>query len=237
MLHFPQKSKSCHNIYRQKIIQESGRNLQEDLAPYKDQLSLNECFITSSHSLTLFKNIIHVSLPKYSSCYENACLTSLHLAIRNVLDLSMQKGIKSLAFGPDIFRPSNKFPLNEASQTILRTIRRVLERHSQSFEKIYFFIEEKETFQILQEKFKSFFPRNHTEEEIFTRSMTVLEESEYGDILRPQRVLQVKSDFTDLNTFKSSKVNSNTQNSQFENKLERFFSSEEDDFRNYKMYI
>ncbi len=238
VLHFPQKSKSKGSLYRQKILKESGNKLLEDLAPYEDYLPLNECFITSSHSLTLFKNIIHVNLPKYSSTYENACLTSLHLAVRNVLDLSMQKEIKSLAFGLDLLKPSKLFPLGLASETILRTIRRVLERHSQYFEKIFFFIEDKCDYEIIKEKLKSFFPRNKREEEIYTKSLPEVEESEYGDILRPQRFLEVKYEFTDIkNSNKTSIDNSKRENiKKFEtNQLERFHYCEEDDFRNYKM--
>ena len=122
--------------FRQKTLQECATKILDDFKQFPN-LDLSECVITDCYSLSNFKKIIHVVLPKYNQDFENACESSLHLAIRNIFDICLEKDIHSTCFGYEIFLPSNHFRLDKTLQIVLRTIRKCLEKLDKKISAIF----------------------------------------------------------------------------------------------------
>lgn len=230
--------------YRQKILRECGSRILEELQPY-DSLSLSECFITNSHSLSDFRKIIHVVLPKYTVTYQNACESSLHLAIRNIFDQCIQTNIRSICFGPEIFKPSKAFPLMSAITVVCRTVRKCMQKLGDKFDRLVFSVEDKEIYDKFRENLKMYFPRNKKEEMFYAKFLPDIKETEYGDVILPERYMNVKVEFEKKNK-SEEKIESKIKNTNMEslsdipvnsNKLsvEQYYVNAQDDFRNYKM--
>jgi hypothetical protein len=221
-------------VYRKKILKECGSKILVDLSVRsQESLSLSECFITSSYSLSTFKQIIHVVLPKFTITYQNACESSLHLAIRNVFDICIQNNIRSICFGSEIIKPSKSFPIMSAISVVCRTVHKCLEKFYNKFDKIFFVIEDKENFDKFRDTFKMYFPRNQQEQNFYSKYLPNILETEYGDIINPERQIKVKSDF-EKNPKYSEKNYYNTSNL-VTNNIEGYYLKEEDDIKNYKM--
>lgn len=69
------------------IFKFCGEKIIEDLQKYDGVLTLANCFVTNCYNLK-FKKIIHTMLPKFSNNYKIACESSLHQAVRNVIDVN-----------------------------------------------------------------------------------------------------------------------------------------------------
>lgn len=78
---------------------------------------------------------------------------------------------------------------------VLRTIRRCLEKLKNKIDKILFCVEDDETFEKIKENMKIFFPRNLNEERFMSKFVPDVKENEYGDIIIPERTLEISSSF------------------------------------------
>ena len=114
---------------------------------------------------------------------------------------------------------------------VCRTIRKCLEKIFDKFDKIVFMIEDRELFDKFRENFKMYFPRNKSEEKFYAKFLPNIKQTEYGDIILPERYIKIKTDFSQ-----------NINNCVVENEIriqnksvEGFYLDEEDDIRNYKM--
>jgi hypothetical protein len=217
--------------YRQRILQECGTKILDDFKQYS-YLELSECIITDSYSLSNFRKIIHVVLPKFNTVFENAGESSLHLAIRNIFDISLEKNIHSICFGYEIFLPSKNFPLEKSLHIVLRTIRKCLEKFDKKFSAVFLVIEknEGELFKKMRETLAIYFPRSSQEEEFFKDKLSIynsLNVTEFGDVILPERQLDCKSDLRKL-----------CEEKNYIEKISEFkelYVRDEDDIKNYKM--
>jgi len=219
------------STFRQKILQECGTKILDDFKQFPD-LELSECVITDCYSLSNFRKIIHVVLPKFNQDFENACESSLHLAIRNIFDICLEKNIHSICFGYEIFLPSNHFRLDKSLHIVLRTLRKCLEKFDKKFSAIFLIIEKSEIdlFNQMKEALCVYFPRSFQEEEFFKDKLAIynsLNVTEFGDAILAERQLDCKSD---LRKFYDGK-NSLVEISEFQ----EFYVKDEDDIKNYKM--
>ncbi len=196
--------------------------------------------LTRSHNLTKFQKIIHVVLPKYTSTYQIACESSLHLAMRNVLDTSLQNNIRTICLGSELIRPSKSYPVITAITIIIRTLRRCLEKLKDKFDKIVICLQDKELYDKFRENLKMYFPRNKEEEQFYAKYLPVIQETEYGDIIIPERHLNIKSKFNsndiqiEKREYKDNTTNTLTENA-FPSSIEHYYLDENDDIKNYKM--
>lgn len=185
--------------------------------------------LTDSYSLANYKKIIHVVLPKFNPSLQNACESSLHLAVRNIFDISLQKNITSICFGYEIFSPSEKFPLDKSIHIVLRTIRKCLEKFQDKFSAIFFVIEKKEDeiYNRLNVALGIYFPRSYEEEEFHKNKLhefNSLNVSEYGDVVLSERQLEHKVIIGNENNLEKKSQ-----------EFEDYYMNEEDDIKNYKM--
>ena len=127
--------------YRINIIQRCGEEIFNELIK-NPILSPGECILTSSFKLHNVKYLIHSALPKFSFNYSEASYSALHLSIRNSLDICIENNYKNIIFGKDIFQPTENFPLNEATEVIIRTLRKVLENFGEYFSNIIIAIDD-----------------------------------------------------------------------------------------------
>jgi O-acetyl-ADP-ribose deacetylase (regulator of RNase III) len=208
-----------------------------------DQLALSECVITKTYNLQhsnemnnlniYFKNILHVVLPKFNLTYQNACESSLHLAIRNVLDLSLQNEIKTICFSSEVLTPSKNFPIMNTITIVTRTLRKCLEKLKNKIDKIYFCISDPDLFVKFRENLKMYFPRNFQEENFFSKFLPNIKETEYGDVILPERQMSVKSEFK---LFIKEGENPEKININPKEPIENYYVNQKDDIKNFNMY-
>jgi hypothetical protein len=129
--------------YRINIIQNCGKEIYSNLSenPF---LSPGECLLTSAFKFPGLKYLIHSALPKFSKIYSEASLSALHLSIRNAIDICCENNIKKIILGPDIFKPTESFPINLSIEVVLRTLRKCLEELESYFTHIIICINDNE---------------------------------------------------------------------------------------------
>ncbi len=107
--------------------------------------------------------------------------------------------MNSICFGCDIFQPSKNFPRITAITIVLRTLRRCLEKLGNKIEKIVLCVNDLEIYEKLYENMKIFFPRSEDEEKFMERFIPDVKETEYGDIIIPERNIKIVSNFKQKN--------------------------------------
>ena len=176
--------------YRINIIQRCGEEIFNELIK-NPILSPGECILTSSFKLHNVKYLIHSALPKFSFNYSEASYSALHLSIRNSLDICIENNYKNIIFGKDIFQPTENFPLNEATEVIIRTLRKVLENFGEYFSNIIIAIDDENIFNTIIFYMKIFFPRNKEEENKYKKYIKPLQTTNFGDLILPQRSIKI----------------------------------------------
>jgi hypothetical protein len=219
--------------YQQRVIQLCGSKIYEELCKYEN-LNASECIVTESFSFLPFKNIVHVTLPKFSETHQGAYESSLHLSVRNVIDTCIQNKFRTVAFTHEIIQPSQSFPVISSITVICRTIRKCLEKLNEKFEKVLFFVEDKELHDKFRDNLKMYFPRNQLEEKFYAKFLPNIQQTEYGDIIYPERYIQVKSEFSLGKSLGNCGVLENDQ-MRIGRAIEGMYLEEQDDIRNYKM--
>jgi predicted transport protein len=160
--------------------------------------------------------------------------------MRNVLDTSLQNNIRTICLGSELIRPSKSYPVITAITIIIRTLRRCLEKLKDKFDKIVICLQDKELYDKFRENLKMYFPRNKEEEQFYAKYLPVIQETEYGDIIIPERHLNIKSKFNsndiqiEKREYKDNTTNTLTENA-FPSSIEHYYLDENDDIKNYKM--
>ncbi len=208
-----------------------GNKIYEKICLYEN-LNSSECIVTENSSFLPFKNIIHVSLPKFSENHQIAYESSLHLSVRNVIDTCIQNEFRSIAFTHEIIQPNQSFPVISSITVICRTIRKCLEKLNNKFDSVLFFIDDKELHDKFRHNLKMYFPRNQLEEKFYAKFLPNIQQTEFGDIIYPERYLNVKSEFSCGKA--KSQVFENFD-MRIGNAIEGMYIEDQDDIRNYKM--
>lgn len=73
------------NAYRNKVLNKCGSEILDELSIIQT-LQLSECVITKGY-YSNYKYILHTALPKFKSDFILASESSLHFAVRNILDV------------------------------------------------------------------------------------------------------------------------------------------------------
>jgi hypothetical protein len=107
------------------------------------------------------------------------------------LDICIEHKYSNIIFGKDIFQPTDNFPLNEATEVIIRTLRKVLENFNEYFNNIIIAIDDENIFNHLIFYLKIFFPRNKEEEDKYKKFIKPLQTTEYGDLILPHRSIKI----------------------------------------------
>lgn len=127
--------------------------------------------------------------------------------------------------------PSKKYPIMTAITIVIRTIRKCMEKLRDKFDKVIFCFEDSELHDKFRENLKMYFPRNKDEEKFYARYIPFIQETEYGDVILPERTIQVKENFDEKDTKYIEYKNEE------KSKVQNMYYDDKDDIKNYKMYI
>lgn len=129
------------NPVSESIFMLAGPDLKEDLLKLKG-CRTGEAKLTKGFNLAA-RFIIHTVGPKYKSRYRTAAESSLYSCYRNVLQLAKEQSMSSVGFCV-INSAKRGYPLEDATHIALRTVRRFLEIHGETIEKVVFAVSELE---------------------------------------------------------------------------------------------
>ncbi|XP_069491861.1 ganglioside-induced differentiation-associated protein 2 [Ambystoma mexicanum] len=142
------------------IFNYAGPELLEELLKLKG-CRTGEAKLTKGFNLAA-RYIIHTVGPKYKAKYRTAAESSLHSCYRNALQLAKEEGMSSVGFCV-ISSLKRCYPLEDATHIALRTVRRFLEVHGETIEKVVFAVTEQEE-TVYRKLMPLYFPRTLEEE-------------------------------------------------------------------------
>ncbi|KAM9300325.1 ganglioside-induced differentiation-associated protein 2 isoform 3-T4 [Morus bassanus] len=148
------------NPVSESIFMHAGPDLRDELQKLKG-CRTGEAKLTKGFNLAA-RFIIHTVGPKYKSRYRTAAESSLYSCYRNVLQLAKEQAMCSVGFCV-INSLKRCYPLEDATHIALRTVRRFLEIHGETLEKVVFAVSELEE-ATYQKLLPLYFPRSLEEE-------------------------------------------------------------------------
>lgn len=116
------------------------------------------------------RRVLHTVGPKYSEKYQVAAENALYSCYRDCLGLCVEEKLRSVAF-PCIYTRRKKYPRAGATQVALRTIRRFMEKHGDSFDAIVLCVDEPEDYCLYEAALPLYFPR--TKEQVRSVSIDI----------------------------------------------------------------
>ncbi|XP_036308623.1 ganglioside-induced differentiation-associated protein 2 isoform X2 [Pipistrellus kuhlii] len=175
------------NPVSESIFMLAGPDLKEELQKLKG-CRTGEAKLTKGFHLAA-RFIIHTVGPKYKSRYRTAAESSLYSCYRNVLQLAKEQSMSSVGFCV-INSAKRGYPLEDATHIALRTVRRFLEIHGETIEKVVFAVSELEE-ATYQKLLPLYFPRSLKEE---SRSLPYLPAdigNAEGEPVVPERQIRI----------------------------------------------
>ncbi|XP_067320444.1 ganglioside-induced differentiation-associated protein 2 isoform X1 [Anolis sagrei] len=148
------------NPVSESIYMHAGPDLRAELQKLKG-CRTGEAKLTKGYNLAA-RFIIHTVGPKYKSRYRTAAESSLYSCYRNILQLAKEHAIASIGFCV-INTVKRCYPLSDATHIALRTVRRFLEVHGETLEKVVFAVSDVEE-AVYQKMLPLYFPRSLEEE-------------------------------------------------------------------------
>ncbi|XP_068946331.1 ganglioside-induced differentiation-associated protein 2 isoform X1 [Petaurus breviceps papuanus] len=148
------------NPVSESIFMLAGPDLKEELQKLKG-CRTGEAKLTKGFNLAA-RFIIHTVGPKYKTRYRTAAESSLYSCYRNVLQLATEQAVSSVGFCV-INSAKRGYPLEDATHIALRTVRRFLEIHGETIEKVVFAVSELEE-ATYRKLLPLYFPRSLKEE-------------------------------------------------------------------------
>ncbi|XP_030850388.1 protein GDAP2 homolog [Strongylocentrotus purpuratus] len=117
-----------------KIFSRAGQDLVQEIQTSFRICRTGDAKLTKGYQLPC-RYIIHTVGPRYNIRYRTAAESALYNCYRNALLLAKEQKITSVAFCA-IHTVRRNYPPEEGAHIALRTIRRFLEKHGESFETI-----------------------------------------------------------------------------------------------------
>ncbi|XP_048835064.1 ganglioside-induced differentiation-associated protein 2 isoform X2 [Brienomyrus brachyistius] len=152
---------SDKNPVSESIHRHAGPELREELLKLKG-CRTGEAKMTKGFNLAA-RFIIHTVGPKYKAKYRTAAESSLYGCYRNVLQLTKEQCMESVALCV-ISTAKRAYPLEDATHIALRTVRRFLENHGEYLETVVFVVTPVEEL-IYRKLLPLYFPRSEAEEQ------------------------------------------------------------------------
>nr|XP_044994260.1 ganglioside-induced differentiation-associated protein 2 isoform X3 [Jaculus jaculus] len=175
------------NPVSESIFMLAGPDLKEDLQKLKG-CRTGEAKLTKGFNLAA-RFIIHTVGPKYKSRYRTAAESSLYSCYRNVLQLAKEQSMSSVGFCV-INSAKRGYPLEDATHIALRTVRRFLEIHGETIEKVVFAVSELEE-ATYQKLLPLYFPRSLKEESQSLPSLPADIGNAEGEPVVPERQIRI----------------------------------------------
>ncbi|XP_066473127.1 ganglioside-induced differentiation-associated protein 2 [Tiliqua scincoides] len=175
------------NSVSESICMHAGPDLRAELQKLKG-CRTGEAKLTKGFNLAA-RFIIHTVGPKYKNRYRTAAESSLYSCYRNILQLAKEQAMSSVGFCV-INTVKRGYPLVDATHIALRTVRRFLEIHGNTLEKVVFAVSELEE-ATYQKLLPQYFPRSLEEEK---RSLPLLPNdigNAEGEPVVPERQIRI----------------------------------------------
>ncbi|XP_020645151.1 ganglioside-induced differentiation-associated protein 2 isoform X1 [Pogona vitticeps] len=175
------------NPVSESICMHAGPDLRAELQKLKG-CRTGEAKLTKGYNLAA-RFIIHTVGPKYKSRYRTAAESSLYSCYRNILQLAKEQAMSSVGFCV-INTVKRGYPLADATHIALRTVRRFLEIHGNTLEKVVFAVSKVEE-PTYQKMLPLYFPRSVEEEK---RSLPFLPAdigNAQGEPVVPERQIRI----------------------------------------------
>lgn len=148
------------NLISESIHLHAGPELRDELQKLKG-CRTGEAKMTKGFNLAA-RFIIHTVGPRYNAKYRTAAESSLYSCYRSALLLAREHSMSSLGLCV-INTPKRGYPLEDATNIALRTVRRFLEKHGDTIEKVVFAVTDAEEITYLK-LMPLYFPRSVEEE-------------------------------------------------------------------------
>ncbi|GBG29318.1 Ganglioside-induced differentiation-associated protein 2 [Hondaea fermentalgiana] len=176
------------------ILARAGPMLEEECSHVPSKCHIGEAKITAGCQLHA-AYVIHTVGPKFSTQYETAAQSALHMCYRNVLTICKERRLRSVAM-PLLYSRERGYPREDGAQTAVRTIRRFLDHFVDDFDRVVLYLgNDAEDTAHIRRALALYCPRSRAEE---VWSMSVLPENtgnEWGEIVLEDRRVRISSSF------------------------------------------
>ncbi|XP_072178085.1 protein GDAP2 homolog [Diadema setosum] len=176
-----------------KIFSLAGHDLVQEIQTSFRICRTGDAKITKAYKLPS-RYVIHTVGPRYNIRYRTAAESALYNCYRNSLLLAKENKVTSLATGA-IHTVRRNYPPEEGAHIALRTIRRFLEKHSDSFETIVLAMMGVDE-HLYRELLPLYFPRSRLEEQWAVDLVPENTGNEDGEPVIPERKIRIMGDPT-----------------------------------------
>ncbi|XP_033107037.1 protein GDAP2 homolog [Anneissia japonica] len=176
------------NPISEEIFAKAGPDLQRELHQQLKGCRTGDAKITKGYHLPA-RYIIHTVGPRFNIRYKTAAESALYNCYRNVLMISKENHVTSLAMTA-IHSLKRGYPPEEGAHIAIRTVRRFLEFHGEEVERIIFVISGMNEDSYV-ELLPLYFPRNEDEESWACDLLPENVGNEYGEPVIPERKIRI----------------------------------------------
>eukprot|EP00245_Coleochaete_scutata_P002972 TRINITY_DN14230_c0_g1_i2.p1 TRINITY_DN14230_c0_g1~~TRINITY_DN14230_c0_g1_i2.p1 ORF type:complete len:568 (-),score=92.07 TRINITY_DN14230_c0_g1_i2:462-2165(-) len=150
-----------------------------------------EAKMTSGYDLPA-RHVIHTVGPRYVAKYHTAAENALSHCYRSSLELLIEHGLESIAFGC-VYSEAKQYPREPAAHVAIRTVRRFLEKHKDKVTAVVFCLTTSSDTEIYKRLLPLYFPRDAEEEETAKNRLPVDTGDENGETVISERQIRIKA--------------------------------------------
>ncbi|KAH9500144.1 Ganglioside-induced differentiation-associated protein 2 [Bulinus truncatus] len=151
-----------HNPLSDEIFQHGGPGLLKEVREDLRVCKTGEAKLSKGHNLPA-RYVIHSVGPRYNLKYVTAAESALFSCYRTILQICKEAEIRTLGLGA-VHSLRRNYPSDKGAHIAIRTVRRFLEKFSDSFDLIIFVCNQ-ENIDIYTKILPLYFPRDSSEEE------------------------------------------------------------------------
>ncbi|MED6115446.1 hypothetical protein PIB30_090688 [Stylosanthes scabra] len=137
------------------------------------------------------RKIIHTVGPKYAVKYHTAAENALSHCYRSCLEVLIENGLRSIAFGC-IYTEAKNYPREPAAHVAIRTVRRFLEKQKDNIAAVVFCTTSTMDTEIYKRLLPLYFPRDKHEEEVALLKLPADAGDENGETVIDERKIRIK---------------------------------------------
>ncbi|MED6134816.1 hypothetical protein PIB30_040524 [Stylosanthes scabra] len=137
------------------------------------------------------RKVIHTVGPKYAVKYHTAAENALSHCYRSCLEVLIENGLRSIAFGC-IYTEAKNYPREPAAHVAMRTVRRFLEKQRDSVTAVVFCTTSTLDTEIYKRLLPLYFPRDKHEEEVALLKLPTDVGDENGETVIDERKIRIK---------------------------------------------
>ncbi|KAL1317518.1 hypothetical protein HN51_069780 [Arachis hypogaea] len=137
------------------------------------------------------RKVIHTVGPKYAVKYHTAAENALSHCYRSCLEVLIENGLQSIAFGC-IYTEAKNYPREPAAHVAIRTVRRFLEKQKDNVTAVVFCTTSTMDTEIYKRLLPLYFPRDKHEEEVALLKLPADVGDENGETVIDERKIRIK---------------------------------------------